>query len=116
MKKLLFICGIATALTSCSTRLIDYTAISSKNLAVQIPETSKGERVKGEDYVTTVLGIPLGTPNLKEATDKAIEKSGNGYDILIDGVVTAKRKWYFLFGKIGYEVEGTPAKSKDFNK
>jgi hypothetical protein len=25
----------------------------------------------------------------------------------------AKRKWYFLFGKVGHEVEGTPAKTAD---
>ena len=115
MKKTILICGVILSLTSCSTRLIDFTTISSKNLSVQIPEQSKGQRVKGEDYVLTFFGIPFGQPNLKTATDKAIESAGNNSDILIDGVVTAKRKWYFLYGKIGYEVVGTPTKSKDFN-
>jgi ribosomal protein L35AE/L33A len=98
---------------SCTYRVIDFTAISSKNVTLNLPENSKGQRVKGQDYVTTFLGIPWGAPNLKEATDQAIESAGGEYDALIDGVIYQKRKWYFLFGKFGYEVEGTPIVSKD---
>lgn len=72
---------------SCTYRVIDFTAISSKNVTLNLPENSKGQRVKGQDYVTTFLGIPWGSPNLKEATDQAIESAGGEYDALIDGVV-----------------------------
>ena len=63
--------------------------------------------------MTSILGIPLGTANLKEAVDRAIEKAGPGYDALIDGVVYAVSKFYILFGSFGYKIEGTPIKSKD---
>ena len=98
---------------NCTYRVIDFTVISSKNVSLNLPENSKGQRVKGQDYVTTFLGIPWGSPNLKEATDQAIESAGAEYDALIDGVIYQKRKWYFLFGKFGYEVEGTPIISKN---
>ena len=101
--------------SSCTTRLIDFTAISSKNVTMKIPSQSKGNRVKGVDYAIFVLGIPLGQPNMKEATDRAIESAGKDYDCLIDGVIYQKTKWYFLFGKVGYEVEGTPIKTADIN-
>jgi hypothetical protein len=69
----------------------------------------------GEHYVVTVLGIPFGYPSMKEATDRAIESAGAEYDALIDGVVTSKYKWFVLFGKIGYEIEGTAIKSDQIN-
>jgi hypothetical protein len=99
--------------SSCTYRLIDFTTISSKNVTMRIPSASKGNRVTGKDYVVVFLGIPFGRPNLKEATDRAIESAGKDYDCLIDGVVYVKRKWYLLFGQIGYEVEGTPVKTAD---
>ena len=98
----------------CSARLLDFTIISSKNVNMQVPDASKGNRVTGVDKVTSILGIPLGTANLKEAVDRAIEKAGPGYDALVDGVIYAVSKFYILFGSSGYQVEGTPIKSKDF--
>ena len=52
---------------------------------------------------------------MKEATDRPIESAGAEYDALIDGVVTSKYKWFVLFGKIGYEIEGTAIKSDQIN-
>ena len=83
---------------------------------MRVPSNGKGTHVKDSDYVITVFGIPFGRPNLKTATDKAIENAEKDYDCLIDGVVYQKRKWYFLFSKSGYEVEGTPIKTVDINK
>lgn len=97
----------------CSVRLLDFTVVSSKNVDLRIPETSKGTRVVGKDSVTSILGIPLGTPNLKEAVDRAIEKAGPGYDALVDGVIYSVSKFYLLFGSSGFKIEGTPVKTKD---
>ncbi len=115
MNKTLIIISLATLLcaSSCTYRLIDFTTISSKNVTMKLPSESKGNRVTGKDYVVVIFGIPLGRPNLKEATDRAIESAGKDYDCLIDGVVYQKRKWYLLFGQYGYEVEGTPVKTGD---
>lgn len=113
---LFIIIGILS-FSSCSYRVIDYTTISSKNTNMYVPEESMSKRVSGEHFVATIwFGSEIfGPPNLKEATDRAIEKAGPGYDQLIDGVVTRKRKWFILFGQVGYHVEGTAIKSKDIN-
>lgn len=98
---------------SCTTRMIDFTVLSSKNTEMTVPEAAKGERVKGADSVP-VFFVPLGTPSIKEAVDRAIEKAGPGYDALIDGVVYYKFV-AFIFGTVQYTVEGTPIKSQRIN-
>jgi hypothetical protein len=96
-------------LAGCTQRITDFTIISTKN--VNVAHVSKGDkRVIGQDCVP-VFFLPLGTPNLKEAIDKAIEDAGAQYDALIDGVVYYKNK-SFIFGTICYEVEGTPIGTK----
>lgn len=99
----------ATALTGCTQRITDFTIISTKNLTMDT-QTKGDKRVTGTDCVPVVL-IPLGTPNLKEAIDNAIENAGPQYNALIDGVVYYKNK-SFIFGKICYLVEGTPIATK----
>lgn len=81
-----------------------------------IPADSGKKRVYGDHYIVRFLGIPFGSPNLKEATDRAIESAGPEYDALIDGVVSVKSKWYVLFSKVGYEVEGTAIISDRINE
>lgn len=112
--KYILLLGFATVLllNSCTYRLIDFTTISSKNVTLNLPDNAKGNRVKGEHFVTVFLGIPWGTPNLKEATDRAIESANGNFDALIDGVVYQKRQWFVLFGRFGYVVEGTPIQTK----
>jgi hypothetical protein len=99
--------------TSCSTRMIDFTVISSKNVNLKVKDTGKGERVVGTDYVWWFLSIPLGSPNLKEAVDRAIESAGPGYDALLDGVIYSKFYYFLLTAKSGYKVEGTPIKTSE---
>lgn len=97
--------------SSCTQRLTDFTVISTKNVPIGTgvrPELIKGDkRVEGKDLSHTVLFIPLGSPNLKEAIDKAIE-SVPGAIGLVDGVVKQKSWWAFLYGQNSYIVEGTP--------
>ena len=101
---------IVLALASCTTRLVDFTIISTKNL-----DLSKGasfergrSRVEGTDKVYIIVIIPTGTPNMKEALDRAIE-SVPGAVALLDGVLT-QRFWYipYIFGESAFLVEGTP--------
>jgi len=94
--------------TGCTIRVVDFTAISTKN--VKIPTLEKGPRVVGEDCVVVVL-FPLGMPNMKEAIDRAIEKAGPEYDALVDGVVYILNH-SFLIGQQCYRVEGTPINTK----
>jgi len=104
------LCLVALLLASCTTRLVDFTIISTKNL-----DLSKGasfergrSRVEGIDKVYIIVLIPTGTPNMKEALDRAIE-SVPGAVALLDGVLTQKF-WYipYIFGQSAFLVEGTP--------
>ena len=64
----------------------------------------KGERVRAEDKVPVVL-FPLGIPNFKTAVDRAIEK--NPCSVALSDVVITQLNQAFIFGQIGYRVEGT---------
>lgn len=97
-------------LSGCSTRITDFTFISSKNIDLSHGADFKRAptRVKGEDRKSIIILIPTGEPNAKEAMDNAIE-SVPGAVGLVDGVIT-KSGWYipYVYGQIWYEVEGTP--------
>jgi hypothetical protein len=94
------------AMSGCMARLVDFTALSTKN--VNVPG-DRLERVQGEDLATIILFFPTSQPNIKQAIDNAIQKSGG--DLLVDGVIYRKC-WYIplLFGQCGFVVEGTPVK------
>lgn len=93
-------------LTGCTLRLVDFTAISTKN--VRLPLKGRGtQRVEGKDCVFAFL-IPFGVPNMKEAIDKAIESAQGDFDALVDGVVY-QVMWPFWQC---VKVEGTPINTK----
>ena len=103
MKKITIIASVVAALflSSCNTRLIDFTVISSKNVTLRLPDDAKGPRTKGKEMKMCTQ------PQLKSAVDKAIENAGPGYDALIDGVVSARNEFF----RQGWVVEGTPIKT-----
>jgi len=119
VRKNLFILMVAVfglAIQSCSDRLTDFTVISTKNVPIgnQPTDLVKGTtRVKGVDKKPIILSIPIGTPNLKEAIDKAIEQCP-GAIALADGVVKSKFLYFFFYGESSYIVEGTPLFPADF--
>ena len=110
VKKLFLVVLSLLALTGCTTRLADFTIISTKNI-----DLSRGaefirsdKRVEGEDKKYIIILIPTGIPSPKEATDKAIE-STPGAVALLDGVLE-KEFFYFpyIFGYTIYRIKGTP--------
>ncbi len=110
---LVLLCVLSLLAIGCVSRMLDFTVISSKNVEMKIRDTAKGPRVTGEDMAMAILGIPLGTPNLKEAIDRAIESAGPGYDALIDGVVYRLYNFYLIVSRAGYKVQGTPIKTSE---
>jgi hypothetical protein len=92
----------------CTTRLTDFTVLSTKNVDLSKMGTyTRGlSRVKGEDLAFIIIFIPTGQPHPKEAIDRAIQ-SVPGAVALVDGVVYQKG-WWFIFGQSGFMVEGTP--------
>jgi hypothetical protein len=91
---------------SCSTRLVDFTVISSKNHSLQI-DKSVGVPVKGTSMGFLGLGV-----SIKDAMDKALQDAGPEYDLLIDGVVRFVN--YPLIS--GYSVEGMAVNSAKLKK
>ena len=96
-------------LTSCTTRLTDFTIISTKNIDLsEAANFQRGNsRVEGIDKKYMIIIIPTGQPNMKEAIDRAIE-SVPGAIALVDGVLSIT-SWYIpcLYGETYYAVEGT---------
>jgi LysM repeat protein len=112
MKKLFltaFGCLLILPFSSCTHRLTDFTVISTKNYPIEDNRNLKVEntRVKGKDLKHTILFVPLGVPNLKEALDKAIEGTP-GCVGLANGVVKSSGWNVILYGQSSYIVEGNP--------
>lgn len=112
MKRITYFAAFALSLlfvTSCSHRLTDFTIISTKNIELsKAGSFQRGSaRNEGVDRVHIILSIPLGSPNLKEAIDRAIEATP-GAVALVDGVVYTKWWWAILYGQTKVIVEGTP--------
>lgn len=104
------------AATGCSTRLVDFTMISTKNVDWSKAATfTRGDsRVVGDDLVHTIVIIPTGISTMKEAIDRAIEATP-GAVALVDGVVYQKAYYIpLIYGQSGYVVEGTPLISPAF--
>ena len=79
---------LALGLSGCTTRFVDYTMLSTKNMDLSKAGTYKrgANRVRGEDTQMIIIFIPTASaPNVKEATDRAIE-SVPGAVALVDGV------------------------------
>ena len=86
-------------LSSCTARLIDFTMISSKNIALK--------------YDTSARRVSAKASSIKDAMDKALESAGPGYDMLIDGVVYYSSYYVVVWVIVKYTVEGTPVKSSE---
>lgn len=94
----------------CTTRIVDFTTISTKNVDWSKAETFSRapSRVEGRDMAHLIIFIPTGVPNMKEAIDRAIESVPGGV-ALVDGVVYSKFWWIpYVYGRTSYVVEGTP--------
>lgn len=113
MKKALSLSALASVvliLGSCTHRLTDFTVISTKNVPLGIESTKikkADTRVKGVDKSHIILFLPIGSPNMKEAIDKAIHQHP-GCVGLADGVVKSSFWDAILYGQSSYIVEGTP--------
>jgi hypothetical protein len=103
MKTTISVISLMTVLlfTSCSTRLVDFTCISSKNMSLRIDKT-QGKQVQGSSIMIFGIGVTI-----KDAIDKALESAGPEYDMLVDGVV--RQQNYFIVG--GFKVTGTAINS-----
>ena len=86
---LLFVVG-------CSTRMGDFTILSSKNVDIG-GKYKKLERHSGSDITPYILFFPIGEPNLEEAVDECLE-IGQG-DLLTNVLVETSSWWAILYGQ-----------------
>ena len=110
LKKTILALAAAATISGCTTRLVDFTVISSKNVDLSRGADFKRHtgRVQGEDLKHIIVFIPTGVPNAKAALDKAIE-SVPGAVALLDGVLTYEWFWIpYIYGQQKYIIEGTP--------
>lgn len=106
------LCAGMFMLTGCTTRLGDFTVLSTKN--VDVSGLKSGDRQTGEDCVNLLFGmIPMGEVNWKNAMDQALER-GKG-DVMVDAVLTVKA-WVipYIFGQRCLEFTGTIAQSASY--
>ena len=100
---------IAFSFTSCITRLGTFSVISTKNIDWSRANNytrSTINKKKGKDLAHIIIFIPTQfNPTIEDAVDQAIEKVPGGV-ALVDAVVRY-REWWFLYGQVGYSIEGT---------
>jgi hypothetical protein len=109
MKKIAVLCIVAfmgVSMAGCVQRITDFTVISSKNIDMSNGANFKRDdkRIEGTDTKPIII-FPIGSPNAKEALDKAIQ-SVPGCVGLLDGVLEHET-FSFLFGYTQFRVKGT---------
>ena len=108
------LCAGMFMLTGCTTRLGDFTVLSTKN--VDVSGVKPGDRYSGEDCINLLFGmIPLGQVNWKNAMDQALER-GKG-DMMVDVVMTAKG-WAipYIWGRSCMEFAGTISQTASYKR
>jgi hypothetical protein len=99
---LLLSCLCLFIVAGCTTRVGDFTAISSKNIFCKNVDVTKlpQKRVEGKDIRLWGMGA-----NYKDALDKALEE-GNG-NLMIDAVCYIETWPIPIFNFAGYKLVGT---------
>lgn len=105
---------LGVLLMGCSTRLSDFTVISTKGVSLDevdldsLPQTT-GVTGKDSRFFILFPPFPTGYPQLQNAIDDALEKGGG--DVMTDGVMH-RRVWWFIIGQTALEVKGTVVKTR----
>ncbi len=112
MKQILFSALSVLLLASCSTRIGDFTLISTKNVDMNRANgyyVAENKRVEGKDEADIIVFIPTRTINMKQAVDNAIENAGTGCVALADVVIDTETWWIpYIYGKSRCVVKGNP--------
>ena len=92
-------------LSGCTTRIGAFTFASTKNLGVAYAPLQT--KVEGEDCVTIILFIPLGTlnPNIQDAVDRAVEQVPNG-DMMTNVTLTEDLLFTLVYNRVCVRVTG----------
>jgi hypothetical protein len=91
-------------IVGCSTRIGDFTLMSTKNVEIGGKYKKLDQRYKGSDSKPIILGFPIGNPDLKQAVDNCIE-SGKGV-LITNAVIDFSFFTIFIYGQRTYTVTG----------
>ncbi|HAV1601532.1 TPA: hypothetical protein JG832_002422 [Enterobacter hormaechei subsp. xiangfangensis] len=108
MKKIIAVALGMSLLTGCVDRVADLTVASSKNYNQNSGKLVKGKRVTGTDS-RSIIVVPTGNPNVKEALDKAIEQDKCAValsDVVVNQKTVIIPVLILMFGKIQFDVTG----------
>ena len=110
---LLSLAAVLLLASGCSTR-DSFTVASTKLIRLdqfELDKANKTKNVQGEDTAHIIIFVPTGTPNLKTAMDRALEK-GNG-DVMTD-VVIENSFFYipYIYGQTSWKVNGDVVKTR----
>lgn len=103
----------ATLVSACSSKMTDFTILSTNNVDLRQAENLKTlpNKVEGSDSTYTFLFIPFGSRNIEDAIKDALEQTP-GAVALVDGRIEKTRFWFpvpwILFDKASYVVTGKP--------
>lgn len=116
MKKILsLLSALLFLVPSCTTRIIDLTIATNKNINLDSMSsyvTSTNGRVKGETTKPAILFFNIGTLNVKDAIDDAVQSNGPNC-VGLSNVVVNVRWWsIILYGETSFIVEGDPIYKK----
>tara|TARA_Y100001935_G_C17156180_1_gene432932 strand:+ start:272 stop:604 length:333 start_codon:yes stop_codon:yes gene_type:complete len=104
MKEKTFLFLFLLLFTACSTRVADFTIISTRNIDMDGNYELVESKVKGKDVTPIIAYIPLGSPSIEDAIDDALD-SVDG-DIMTDVTVRSNVLWFIYFGTYTYVVVG----------
>lgn len=105
--------SLAVMLSACSSKMTDFTILSTNNVDLRQAEKLKTlpNKVEGSDSTYTFLFIPFGSRNIEEAIKDALEQTP-GAVALVDGQILKTRSWFpvpwILYDKASYVVTGKP--------
>lgn len=105
--------SLAVLLSACSSKMTDFTILSTNNVDLRQAENLKTlpNKVEGSDSTYTFLFIPFGGRNVEEAIKDALEQTP-GAVALVDGEIRETRSWFpipwVLYDKASYVVTGKP--------
>jgi hypothetical protein len=109
-KKTLLLVAVAMSISACTHRIGDFTVGSTKNIDLKgtLHRVDETERLVGKDMKPTILFIPTGIPNMKEAMDRAIEQRVGA--VALSNVTVEQEAWVipFIYGETSFVVEGNP--------
>lgn len=97
-------CSIRDSFTVASTKLVRLDQF-------ELDKANKTKNVQGEDTAHIIIFVPTGSPNLKTAMDRALEK-GNG-DVMTDVVIESSFFYIpYIYGQTSWKVNGDVIKTR----